>query len=275
MSDITTRNFAAQCAHALKSESRFFKEGNIWLLQAKAIASATHFILPKDGVILDDELRGLKCTRNLRLPFKSITTEFVTTEGSALVILASETDTDDEEIVDITVQTFSKGDYRIQWLPSTGYIKNRSNAWLEHGQTGSSFSSEFHARTTINSDWDLGLRIGYRSILELCEALTCSNVTHEIHHASASPERNTKRARKGKFPLWEYRVLTIPTAKSSRDFSGPFGTHASPRQHLRMGHIRRHPTAGNIWVNSCVVGNSSQGIIEKSYDASAHQVRVA
>jgi hypothetical protein len=42
------------------------------------------------------------------------------------------------------------------------------------------------------------------------------------------------------------------------------GTHASPRVHLRRGHIRRLP-GKNIWVNATIVGNSDLGVVIKDY----------
>lgn len=64
-------------------------------------------------------------------------------------------------------------------------------------------------------------------------------------------------------PAYAFDLLHFIGALSSgRDMAS---SHASPRQHLRRGHIRRHPTAGNLWVNSCVVGDPSNGVINKSY----------
>lgn len=102
-----------------------------------------------------------------------------------------------------------------------------------------------------------------RSALELCEALTCGNVASEIaRHADSNV--NARRIRDGKLPLYETRVLVIntPIGRSCGPDLG--GTHSSPRQHLRRGHIRRLPTM-NVWVNSCIVGNQDDGRIEKSY----------
>lgn len=102
------------------------------------------------------------------------------------------------------------------------------------------------------------------SLLELIEALSCSNVTHEPLE-KINPAVNARRIRDGKLPLYETRCLVINAGKSVGDGGGIGGTHGSPRQHLRRGHIRRHPTAGNIWVNSCVVGSAELGVIDKQY----------
>lgn len=103
------------------------------------------------------------------------------------------------------------------------------------------------------------------AVLELCEALTCSNVTTAIHQRCSM--KNEKRAGCNKLPIYETKVLVLNTdskqsklASDNQILSGK----ASPRQHLRRGHIRRLQTS-NIWVNSCVVGDAANGLIEKQY----------
>ena len=100
-------------------------------------------------------------------------------------------------------------------------------------------------------------------LLELLEALSCKNVEQSIHQ-QASP-KNAQRIKSYKLPIYETKFLTIKTSEGKAEGkSGFLGSHASPRQHLRRGHIRRLES-GNIWVNSCVVGDSSKGVIDKQY----------
>lgn len=101
------------------------------------------------------------------------------------------------------------------------------------------------------------------ALLEFLEAMSCTNVSTSIHQEAS--KANPKRARQGKSPIWETKVLTIdvPGGRSSGVSSG--GTHSSPKQHLRRGHIRRLES-GNIWVNSCVVGSPENGNVEKTYN---------
>ena len=103
-------------------------------------------------------------------------------------------------------------------------------------------------------------------LLEFLEALSCKNV--EATTYCQASEKNAKRIAQGKLPIFETKVLTIkPGNVSTNSGKNSGGHHASPRQHLRRGHIRRLET-GNIWVNSCVVGDSNKGFIEKTYKVS-------
>ncbi len=100
-------------------------------------------------------------------------------------------------------------------------------------------------------------------VLELLEALSCSNVEESIHQKAS--KRNAQRIKSHKNPVWETKFLTlVVNPKSGKKGESSDITHASPRQHLRRGHIRRLPSK-NIWVNSCVVGSAENGKIEKQY----------
>lgn len=99
-----------------------------------------------------------------------------------------------------------------------------------------------------------------RAILGLLEILSCKNVATET--VQPSKALNKKRKVKGKLPFFEYKVLMLPNDSVSNTNLG--GTHASPRIHLRRGHIRRLPEK-NVWVNATIVGNSKSGVILKDY----------
>jgi hypothetical protein len=92
--------------------------------------------------------------------------------------------------------------------------------------------------------------------------LNCSNVEAETLKVAES--LNKKRKAKGKEPFFVYRVLQVresqPAINSSKN-----GTHASPRAHLRRGHIRRIQEK-TIWVRpSLINAGSKTGAVEKVY----------
>ncbi len=100
-------------------------------------------------------------------------------------------------------------------------------------------------------------------LLELIEALSCSNVKESVYQEAS--KKNEQRIKSHKKPIWETKFLTLVINEKSNDKIGNSTiNHASPRQHLRRGHIRRLPSK-NIWVNSCVVGSAENGKIEKQY----------
>lgn len=92
--------------------------------------------------------------------------------------------------------------------------------------------------------------------------IACSNVT--IVDNPAPKFLNKKRIKAGKFPIFEHKTLVLKLDDEVRVTQDLGGTHASPRVHLRRGHIRTLASGKQVWVQPCVVG-SGPGIITKDY----------
>lgn len=92
--------------------------------------------------------------------------------------------------------------------------------------------------------------------------LNCSNV--QINEVLAPEALNKKRLSKGKVPIYTYKTLVLKT-RQQRLVSSGYGTHESPRIHLRRGHIKRRKT-GNFWWQPCVVGDRKRGVVMKDYE---------
>jgi len=110
-------------------------------------------------------------------------------------------------------------------------------------------------------------RVSIRSVCNLLCALSCSNTRIDNSPITPSKTKNILRQSKNKLPLFEFKILTVDSGKetSQRNSSSTSsGTHASPRIHLRRGHIRKLPNK-NVWVNACVVGDKNNGVIQKDY----------
>jgi len=92
--------------------------------------------------------------------------------------------------------------------------------------------------------------------------LGCSNV--ELIDHPAPKALNKKRERSGKMPILEFKTLTLKL--DGKRGVGPrgTGTHASPRVHLRRGHVRQLQSGKRVWVQPCVVG-SNHGMVLKDY----------
>jgi len=95
--------------------------------------------------------------------------------------------------------------------------------------------------------------------------LNCRNVGTQAIPPSAA--LNKKRTTAGKPPIYEYKVLILKA--SGARLSGD-GSHASPRVHLRRGHLKRRKT-GTFWWQPHVVGDRERGVVVKDYDASKLQ----
>ena len=89
-----------------------------------------------------------------------------------------------------------------------------------------------------------------------------------IETIPAPKHLNAKRAKKGKVPMFEYKVLDIVADIMEAPKTGvsrPQGKHASPRLHKRRGHVRRLSEDRVTWVRNTIVGKPSRGEIRKDY----------
>ena len=97
------------------------------------------------------------------------------------------------------------------------------------------------------------------------KALSCANVKSTKMSPSVTGKANLKR--NGYIPYDTYHVLTIDLNNS--DVPGvegnKCGTHASPREHLRRGHIRTLASGKTVWVNDTVVNKGAPNVVVKDY----------
>lgn len=97
------------------------------------------------------------------------------------------------------------------------------------------------------------------AFMDLCWALACKNVS--IKHREAPARLNAQRVKAGKPPLHGFHVLELAGEAFGGDARG--GHHASPRSHLRRGHIRRLGADRVTWVNQSMV--RGRGFVDKVY----------
>lgn len=74
---------------------------------------------------------------------------------------------------------------------------------------------------------------------------------------------NRRKIEQGKAPSYDWRTVVIEPASPRQEPKG--GTHASPRQHDRRGHLRRLRSGKNVWVKPHKVGDPSKGYVFHDY----------
>lgn len=187
---------------------------------------------------------------------------------------------------------FSEGD---EWRPCMSVALFPTDRWDGTGYEGDTFDppailkepggASFIARVSImlphffnlatmahgrdyaerSSYHDIGGEVAV--VLELCEALTCTNVRSSVIQR-AKPGLNARRARDGKLPILETKMLTVevPIRHGATPHRG--GTHATPiGMQLCRGHIRGWPKdpTRNMWIEDYARGDASKGVIKKTY----------
>jgi hypothetical protein len=105
------------------------------------------------------------------------------------------------------------------------------------------------------------------SVIHLLTALCLDKGRHEV--LPAPVKLNKKRAKKGRVPMYEYKILDIVAdvlhTPQPADKPHQGGTHASPRMHKRRGHVRRLHSGRTTWVRNAIIGKPGSGTVEKEY----------
>lgn len=220
-----------------------------------SIKQAVHFTIPDEG-LLGNRAEGL-IEREWHLPYPLITVEHCcSVTRDKFVAVAREEGWEDRRIV-ISGAFCSANDAR--WIPSPWGVAMSACSFNFSAPYYVYFSS-IKVPDQVSKDI---LNTLLWMTIELVEALSCRNVSTDIYQEEH--KANEKRIKKGKLPFYETKTLVVYTHKSTgarqHNEKGP---QASRRQHLRRGHIRRLKS-GNVWVNSCVVGDPEQGNIRKKY----------
>lgn len=217
------------------------------------------FLLPENGFLLPDaELRALDESIPLRLPHPFLALEFTSqlkeSDGSCIpakrVVFCREEE--DGIYVKPAAYLNSNGFWMVKsdaFIPNTGYL-DRSNP------NEVKCFAEYSPGSTPKE--------GFKSVLVVLgflNAMACSNVY--VH--SIVPKKSGKKV-KSALPFDTYHVLTIDIPGQTRGQVGIGGSHRSPREHLRRGHIRQLNGGRSIWVNATVVAaGKCCGIVKKDY----------
>ena len=262
---------------------------------------AVKFVLPDNGVIFDNQLRGLPDI--LKLPYNEIVIEyFCSNSGGRSVdnfgenqttpvrkrIVYAQQEGDNIVVASIVCFETSVGD-RWQVLPYVAELIPRSkisdseildNAELNDEEYLKKYPETHKVDKVVGTYYDLGgmakkchgddwqehayhnMGDECQTVLSLIEALSCSNV--KATPLPARQKMNKGAAKRGALPFDEYHILTLDGHSKSSGEGKTFLDRRSPREHLRRGHIRRLENK-RIWINSMVVNAGNHGKIHKSY----------
>lgn len=108
-------------------------------------------------------------------------------------------------------------------------------------------------QTAVELDWLeilAGFSAEYYPLVNFLTVLSCQNVVTE--ELPAPKKLNKKRISSPPPPLYGYRAIVVKPHTEPAASEAGAGSHASPRTHLRRGHIRRLGHK-NIWIQNTIV----------------------
>lgn len=273
---IATVSFRATAQQA-RLDDPIYERAHKAVARAEKLASlldgAVKFQLPENGRLLDDpHYKALDEGVRLRLPYPCVVLEYLSSLdtlpplgslylAAKVIVLARETedgiviqpahflrDVVSREAVgwatmpEVLVQTddYIRRDASREGRPLLGF------EILDGG------SKEYPPHEYV---------AGVGVVFAFLNALSCSNVQQETAPVRVKVPRHCKDA----LPFDEYKFLTIATSAGRSESMECGGTHRSPREHLRRGHIVRHPSGRPFWRNATIVNPGVGGRIEKQY----------
>jgi hypothetical protein len=227
---------------------------------ARRAAEAQKFMLPEQGILLDDpRFCALESDAELRLPFDVVALEFpyrFQPRGVfKAIILAAH---DNDEIVFAPVFGEPSGHWsfgEVGSLPVRGWRTDQGWRLRRHKPDLASPNMRDSSNKEARDEF---LRVMCEDLLMFLNALACSNVSTETIYPRKQPKPS-----KAALSFDAYHVLQINGACAKGVGSG--GEHRSPREHLRRGHIRRLPAGKSIWINAVIVNAGIGATIHKDY----------
>lgn len=239
------------------------------------------FLLPEDGLMLGADTASQLTLANCRLPFPSCVLEYSidpaywNNRRGNVAFFPTDTLLMVTQFADrlrcVAVWRQRNSDLGDVWIPtvygfevdehSVIHVKEDLEVAIENVKTISAPGAPDCPHEEILGNYSDEMRVLAQFAL-LCN---CGNVKAEKIYTP--PAKLVKRAReRGKLPPDDYYVLDCFLGENRETARESQGTHhASPRFHVRRGHVRRLSADKLTWVRSAKVGNAALGRIDKSY----------
>lgn len=229
----------------------FVRETMKWMAAAGVDVTETHWFdisaMPKDTEVQSDWLR------DYRPPFEKCMVVFQgpTRNHRLYEVIMSVVGTDPEEGIMVSIHKGAHGEMP-RALPLMVYLMDGDQ--LRYGPVEDD-------KPVQQDEAELMLA------LVACWYQSLAQGTEAYFPTMRDTFTNRRKIKQGKTPLYEWRTVVIGPAKPRSE--SKVGTHASPRQHDRRGHLRRLRNGKNTWVRPCKVGDASRGTVWHDYEVRA------
>lgn len=241
---------------------------------AKRIECATKFIIPKSGIFMKlqiDERMGFQSfspyIKHFKLPFEKIVFEFphqeigkdgIVTNINYLVLCEQVSD----DVIKANIfYKYSHGPW-VKLIKDEITLKKFKRPYFKKEEINISALSTSDVRF-LESFVIKSSEVVIRLIYDFLAVTNCSNTVIE-EAIKAGKHINKSRAKKGKAPLFDYKILALDFASKGLANGQGENRENFKRSHLRRGHIRKLKDK-TIWVNGCLVNGKKKGYVQKDY----------
>jgi hypothetical protein len=293
--------YSNTAARQLRKDVEAYKESPIhngemvqWC--AEALETGIKFLLPNGGRILNDKLKGLPDQLNLPYPVTILEYPVVSSNPSLAVleygientVIARKRVALAYQMAENIVAVFSiyqqMNKHSYEWIlyPTFACVFSNKSGAIDQSllkrmpisdlvvvkeDVGIMYQPIHASVREVWSDWELkaamDLSDEVNAVLELIEVLACKNVRSDTAF---------KRKGKSKAPCKQdlYKILTVghnttaTVGNEEKKEQYEVRERTSPREHLRMGHIRRYADH-QIFIQPTIVNPGVGGKVTKGY----------
>jgi hypothetical protein len=201
--------------------------------------------------------------RALRLPFPAVAIEFENTAFAKplpTILLASEVSAEDgRPLIRILASEFYSdenqwGTFLPMHLEAEDFAKKIDGTW----------AFKLHQEEAQRLEVISPFLVGFFNF-----AIPFNAGYGKVHKAAKPKVRKSLLKKKGALPLEVYYTLLIDPLAMAAASTVQGGTHASPREHTRRGHVRVYSTGKTVWVSASLVNKGAPGKIHKTYEVRA------
>jgi len=260
-------------AGGTRNEETYAAVQSEWRREADVIAAAHKFDfgLQFEAIANDAALRDTAtefiCAGVFQLPFDNVyyegSADLESGRLTAGVIASTQAATADErEVTD---------EYMLVFRP---FIHRPDGAWVDTGVLGvvrPNADVDFHTSREYAFGDEMQRGDGVKHLLYAAMRLVLSG-TVALQSKDTATERieaptrlNGRRAKRGKPPLFEHRIVRVAPDLSDVLVSGSPRTRRSPRLHWRRGHVRTLHSGGKVSVSPCLVGRGDYSFVDHDY----------
>jgi hypothetical protein len=145
------------------------------------------------------------------------------------------------------------------------FVKQLRTHVTQVGAPRSYISEEMPPHEYLYTIW--GSMINHQYVEYMRRVMDADRPVKAYAPLDTKPASNAKRIRKGKRPIFEWKVIDVTAKVEDAEPTTSHGTHASPRRHKRRGHYRHYMDGRKVWIKEMMVGRIEFGYIHHSYEA--------
>ncbi len=238
--------------------------------------TSVKYILPDNGIVLNDKVFSNLPTDSLNLPYSSIALEYrdILNDGSGMIkynktIIFAHDKGDVVLLFKIIAVVFGDDALTIGWIPSARFIIDKQQPF-KRNRDGHIELAISRLDGTDETDLELDIALGATNVfLSFLNSLAYRGACV----SRSSVKRFTSKSGKKKkirttIPYDDYNVVTIniPSITYMNIDRGTVINKGTPkRQHTRAGHWRRYKSGKEVYIHDIMINADSDNKVEKVY----------